>query len=95
MGKAVSDSLRAASVPYDLCLIPSLLPQPTDLFVFFVGSTGLLALMATLTAVTNLAFIALCYVRFIMGDVRPSAIEIKPHDVLASLRCGEKYVVRV
>ncbi|CAM9558414.1 unnamed protein product [Ectocarpus sp. 12 AP-2014] len=33
-----------------------------------LGSTGLLALMATLTAVTNLAFIALCYVLVIMGE---------------------------
>lgn len=33
------------------------------------GSTGLLALMGTLTFVTNLSFIAVCYLLKLMGDV--------------------------
>lgn len=35
-----------------------------------IGSTGLLALMASVTVVTNLAFIATCFVLMLLGNVR-------------------------
>lgn len=37
---------------------------------FCKGSTGLLALMGTLTIVTNVVFIVLCYVLSFLGQVR-------------------------
>lgn len=47
---------------------PSLLLPPLALIL--EGSTGLLALMVTLTVVTNLAFILACYSLVMLGDVR-------------------------
>lgn len=35
----------------------------------FEGSTGLLALMGTLTVLTNVLFLVVCFVLFVLGEV--------------------------